>query len=174
MTDIEVLFPAESIAGRVEEIAGQIAAAGYQDLLVVVVLKGSFIFAADLVRALHRHGVDPQVEFMMLSSYGEALQSSGNVKIVKDVDSAVNGRDVLIVDDILESGRTLAFARTVLKARGAERVGIAVLLDKPGRRAADITADFIGFDCPDLFVVGYGMDARHQFRQLPFVGFVKG
>lgn len=173
MAEIEVLYSSEVIAERVEDLARMIAAEKYQDLLVVVVLKGSFIFAADLVRAMHRNGVDPRVEFMMLSSYGDSTVSSGNVKIIKDVDSAVDGRDVLIVDDILESGRTLSFARAILKARGARRVELAVLLDKPGKRAAAIDADFIGFTCADLFVVGYGMDAAHEYRQLPYVGVVK-
>jgi len=100
------------------------------------------------------------------------MSSSGQVTIVKDIDNTVDGRDVLLIDDILESGRTLAFAKDLLMARGASSVMTAVLLEKPGHLAADIKADFCGFSCPDKFVVGYGMDMAHQFRELPFVGHV--
>ena len=169
---VRVLFDEDAIAARITGLAGEIAAAEPRNLLVVAVLKGSFIFAADLVRALHREGLAPQVEFMHLSSYGRGKTSSGHVDILKDIDSPVAGRDVVILDDILESGRTLAFAKDLLAARGARRVMIAVMLEKPGKRAVQIKAEFIGFDCPDLFVVGYGMDVAHSYRQLPFVGVV--
>lgn len=170
---IRVLFDEDAIAARNEAIAADIVAADPKDLLVVAVLKGSFMFAADLIRALHRAGIAPQVEFVHLSSYRDATVSSGQVAILKDVTSDVRDRDVLLVDDILESGRTLAFAKDLLTARGAKRVLSAVLLEKPGKRAVQIKADFVGFDCPDLFVVGYGMDVAHSFRQLPFVGVVE-
>ena len=169
---VRVLYDEATIARRNEEMAAQIVAAGTQDLLVVAVLKGSFMFAADLLRALHRAGMAPQVEFVHLSSYRTATVSSGQVEILRDVQSEVRGRDVLLVDDILESGRTLVFAKDLLAARGAKRVLTAVLLEKPGKRAVTIDADFVGFTCPDLFVVGYGMDAAHAYRQLPFVGLV--
>jgi hypoxanthine phosphoribosyltransferase len=170
---IRVLFEEEAIARRIEELARAIHAAEPRDLLVVAVLKGSFMFAADLIRALHRTGLSPQVEFMHLSSYRAATVSSGQVSILRDVESEVRGRDVLLVDDILESGRTLVFAKDLLMARGAARVLSAVLLEKPGKRAVSIDADFVGFTCPDLFVVGYGMDVAHSFRQLPYVGLVE-
>lgn len=171
---VRVLFDEDQISARIAELARAIAAKAPQKLLVVAVLKGSFIFAADLVRALHREGLAPQVEFMHLSSYGSRTVSSGRIEILKDIDSPVTGRDVVILDDILESGRTLAFAKDLLAARGARRVMVAVMLEKPGKRAVQIKAEFIGFDCPDLFVVGYGMDVAHSFRQLPFVGVVEG
>jgi hypoxanthine phosphoribosyltransferase len=136
------------------------------------VLKGSFMFAADLIRALHRAGLSPQVEFIHLSSYRAGTVSSGQVAILRDVESEVRGRDVLLIDDILESGRTLCFAKDLIAARGARRVLTAVLLEKPGKRAVSIEADHIGFVCPDVFVVGYGMDVAHSYRQLPFVGVV--
>jgi hypoxanthine phosphoribosyltransferase len=170
---IRVLYDENTIARRNEQLAADIAAAGPQDLLVVAVLKGSFMFAADLIRALHRTGLSPQVEFVHLSSYRAAMVSSGQVEILKDVESDVRGRDVLLVDDILESGRTLAFAKDLLAARGARKVWSAVLLEKPDKRAVAITADFVGFKCPDLFVVGYGMDVAHRYRQLPFVGVIE-
>ncbi len=169
---VRVLFDEEAIASRITHLAGEIAAARPKNLLVVAVLKGSFIFAADLVRALHREGLDPQVEFMHLSSYRRGTVSTGQVEILKDVDSPVSGRDVVILDDILESGRTLAFAKDLLAARGARRVMIAVMLEKPGKRAVQVKAEFVGFNCPDLFVVGYGMDVAHSYRQLPFIGVV--
>ena len=171
---IRVLFEEEVIAVRIEELAREVAEQRPQNLLAVAILKGSFVFAADLVRGLHRAGLHPQVEFMHLSSYYKGTVSSGQVAILKDIDSPVAGRDVLILDDILESGRTLAFAKDLLMARGARRVMIAVMLEKPGKRAVSINAEFVGFICPDLFVVGYGMDAGHSFRQLPFVGVVEG
>ena len=133
-------------------------------------LKGSFMFAADLIRALHRVGLEPHVEFIHLSSYLEGTVSSGTVRILKDIESSVRDRDVLLVDDILESGRTLAFAKDLLVARGARRVMVCAMLEKPGKRAVQITADFVGFSCPDVFVVGYGMDVAHSYRELPFIG----
>ncbi len=169
---VRVLFDEATIARRNEELARAVAAADLKDLLVVAVLKGSFMFAADLIRALHRAGLGPQVEFIHLSSYRAATVSSGQVEILRDVESDVRDRDVLLVDDILESGRTVTFAKDLLMARGARRVLTAVLLEKPGKRAVSIQADFVGFTCPDVFVVGYGMDVAHSYRQLPFVGVV--
>jgi hypoxanthine phosphoribosyltransferase len=167
---IEVVFSAAAIAERIALMAREIAAAGLGDLLVVAILKGSFVFAADLLRALHGAGLAPQVDFLSLSSYRAGTRSSGQVEIVRDIETDVKGRNVLIIDDILESGRTLAFAKDLLIARGAERVLSCVLLDKPGARAVSIGADFIAFQCPKVFVVGYGMDLAHRLRELPFVG----
>lgn len=169
---IDVLFSAADISARIATMAQEIAARRPTRLLVVPILKGSFIFAADLIRAMHGAGLSPEVDFMMLASYREATRSSGQVDVVRDIESAVHGRDVLLVDDILESGRTLAFAKDLLTARGARSAMTAVLLNKPGHLAAHIAADFTGFTCPDLFVVGYGMDMANQFRELPFVGHV--
>jgi hypoxanthine phosphoribosyltransferase len=169
---VRVLYDAEAIAARNRALAEEIAAIKPNRLLVVCVLKGSFVFAADLIRALHGAGVTPEVEFIILSSYRTSTVSSGRVQILRDVESEVRGRDVLLVDDILESGRTLAFAKDLLAARGASRVLTCVLLEKPGKRAVKVDADFLGFRCDDVFVVGYGMDIAHAFRQLPFVGVV--
>jgi hypoxanthine phosphoribosyltransferase len=170
---IRVLYDAATIAARNAEMAREVAAAGYVDLLVVSILKGSFVFAADLIRAFHDADISPEVEFLTLSSYRTGTISTGEVRIVRDIESDVSGRDVLLIDDILESGRTLAFAQRRMLERGARRVGIAVLLEKPGKRAQPLTADHVGFICPDLFVVGYGMDVAHAFRELPFVGVVE-
>lgn len=169
---VRSLFSAEEIARRNIELAGEIAKAGYHDLIVISVLTGGFVFAADLVRALHSIGVSAQIDFMTLSSYGDATQSSGKVDVLSDVRLDVAGREILIVDDIVETGRTLAHVRDMLLARGASRVGIAVLCEKPGKRERAITPDFVGFICPDEFVVGYGMDIKQTFRQLPFIGVV--
>jgi hypoxanthine phosphoribosyltransferase len=172
-TKLRVLFDADAIAARNRALAEEIRAAKPERMLVVAVLKGSFIFAADLIRALHGAGLAPEVEFISLSSYRAGITSSGLVTILHDVESEVRGRDVLIVDDILESGRTLAFAKDLLAARGARRVLVCVLLEKPGKRAVSLEADYVGFTCPDVFVVGYGMDVGHAFRQLPFVGVIE-
>lgn len=171
--NIRVLYDIADIDARNRELSAEIAASGYENLLVISILKGSFVFAADLIRALHDSGLEPEVEFISLSSYGAGTASSGQVRVVKDIESDVAGRDVLLIDDILESGRTLAFARQLMVERGARRVGVAVLLEKPGKRAIEMKADHVGFVCPDLFVVGYGMDAAHAFRELPFVGVVE-
>lgn len=170
---IRVLFSSEDIQKRVQEIANSLANKPLNQLLVVAVLKGSFMFAADLLRAMHRAGLTPHVEFVHLSSYRESTTSSGQVDILKDVTSDVRGRDILLIDDILESGRTLAFAKDLLTARGAHSVQTAVLLEKPDKRAVSINADYVGFVCPDQFVVGYGMDVAHAYRELPFVGVIE-
>lgn len=169
--EIRTLYDEAAIAARVEEIARQVAATELRGLLVVAVLKGSFMFAADLVRAMHRAGLAPEMEFIHLSSYGAGTESR-EIRVLRDVESDVAGRDVILVDDILESGRTLAFARDRLIERGAGSVRIAALLDKPMRRKTAISADYVGFECPDKFVVGYGMDMGHKWRQLPFIGHV--
>jgi hypoxanthine phosphoribosyltransferase len=169
---IGVLFSDAEIADRVKSIAMEIAARQPSNLLVVPILKGSFVFAADLIRAMHHAGLSPEVDFMILSSYRKSQKSSGQVSVLRDIETDVKGRDVLLIDDILESGRTLAFAKDLLNARGAKSTQTAVLLNKPGHLAAHISADFQGFVCPDKFVVGYGMDMAHQFRELPFVGHV--
>jgi hypoxanthine phosphoribosyltransferase len=169
---IAVLFPEKDIAERIETIAREISAKKPHRLLVVPVLKGSFVFAADLIRAMHRAGLSPEIDFMMLASYRDKTRSSGKVEVLRDIETPVDDRDVLLIDDILESGRTLAYAKDLLAARGARSVETAVLLEKPGHLAANIVAEYRGFVCPDRFVVGYGMDMAHQFRELPFVGHV--
>lgn len=172
--NIDVLFSASQIAERNLELAKDIARHDYKDLLVIAILKGSFVFAADLIRAMHDAGLSPEVEFITVSSYG-AGTVSGDVKVLRDIDSHVDGRDVLLIDDILESGKTLKFTRDLMMSRGAKSVSVAVLLDKSVRRQImDLNAEYVGFDCPDYFVVGYGMDVAHAFRELPYVGVVTG
>lgn len=170
---IEVLFSAEDIARRNRELAEAIALGDLSNILVLSILKGSFVFAADLIRALHAAGLAPEVEFISVSSYGTGT-TAGKLRLLRDVDTDVQGRDILLIDDILESGNTLRFVRNLMLERGARRVAIAVLLDKTMKRKVDIAADYVGFQCPDHFVVGYGMDVAHAFRELPFVGVVTG
>ncbi len=168
--EIETLFSAEKIQDRVNNLASEITQSIGTDFLLISILKGSFVFSADLIRSLHRSGATPQIDFLTLSSYGAATQSSGHVEIKKDIDEIVKNKSILLVDDILESGRTLAFAKNILSDRGALSVDLCVFLNKPGKRKVEIEANFIGFECPDKFVVGYGLDYAHYFRELPFVG----
>lgn len=170
---IEVLFSAEEIAARNNQLAEEIALSDLHNPLVISILKGSFVFAADLIRALHNAGLSPEVEFISISSYGAGTEAR-EPKVIRDVESNVEGRDIILVDDILESGGTLQFTRDLMLSRGANRVALVALLDKPVKRKQKIDADFVGFECPDKFVVGYGMDVAHAFRELPFVGVVIG
>jgi hypoxanthine phosphoribosyltransferase len=173
---IDVLFSAEQIDDRNKVLASEIAAQHKRDLLVIPILKGSFIFAADLIRNLHDNGLSPQVDFLFLASYFDGTTSSGTVDILRDIETDVSGRDVLLLDDILESGRTLQFAVDLIAKRGAASVKTCVFLDKEVLRAKhiDLVADYYGFKCPDLFVVGYGMDLAQRYRELPFVGHIVG
>jgi hypoxanthine phosphoribosyltransferase len=167
---IKPLFSADRIAARIDELAREIAASGLHDLIVIAVLKGSFIFVADLVRALERQGLRPEMDFLYLESYGNSTASSGKIELVSDVACALGGRDVVIVDDILDSGRTLAFAKALIESRGARSVRTCILIDKDVPRATATAPDFIGFRCPPVFVVGYGMDLANRYRELPFIG----
>ena len=169
---VAVLYTEAQIAERVEWLASAIVKQLPPDVMIVALLRGSFVFTADLIRALHRAGGHPQVDFMTLSSYGAGTESSGAVTINRDIAESVEGRDVLIVDDILESGRTLTFARDLIRVRGAKSIKIAVFLEKPGKRKFDIHADFVGFTIPDKFVVGYGLDYANYYRELPYIGVV--
>lgn len=171
--NVKALFSAEEIAARVKELAHEIAASEPKRLLAIIVLKGGFVFAADLVRALSLENVRLEIEFISLSSYGTREKTSGEVRIVRDIEVEVSGRDVLIIDDVLDSGLTLKFARDLMLSRGARRAAVAVMVNKPEGRRSQIEADYVGFTCPNYFVVGYGMDAAHAWRELPFVGVVE-
>lgn len=159
----------ERIASLAKEIAEKVEG---NEVMVVSLLKGSFMFTADLIRELHTAGVKAQVDFMTLSSYGKGQTSSGTITVNRDLSEDVTGKTVLIVDDILESGRTIDFARTLVRGCGAKDVKVAVLLHKPGKLAVEVAADFVGFTIPDKFVVGYGLDYANYYRELPFVGVV--
>ena len=167
---IESIFSGEDIARRLVSLAGEIAAKKPDNLLVVPILKGSFVFAADLLRALNKAGLTPEVDFLTLSSYKKNRTSSGQVAILRDLDLEVDGRHVILIDDVLDSGRTLAFAKDLISARGARVIETCVLLEKDVSRAVNIKADYCAFSCPNVFVVGYGMDVAHRYRELPYVG----
>jgi hypoxanthine phosphoribosyltransferase len=138
--------------------------------LVICVLKGAFIFMSDLVKEMP---IKLEIDFMAVSSYGASTKSSGVVKIIKDLDASVEGRDVLIVEDIIDSGLTLSYLIDVLERRNAKSVTVATLFDKPARRSVDLEADYTGFSLPDEFVVGYGLDYAEKYRNLPFIGILK-
>jgi hypoxanthine phosphoribosyltransferase len=167
---IEKLISSDSIAVQVSNMANRIAKTMPSDLMIVVLLRGSFMFAADLVRALHAVGMHPQIDFLTVASYGSGKESSGKVEVVRDLTESMSGRDVLIIDDILDSGRTLQFVTSLIRERGAKTVKTAVLLEKPDKRAVAIQADFVGFTVPDKFVVGYGLDHANFYRELPYIG----
>lgn len=169
---IPVLFTAAEIKERVEALAGEIAAKMPADFLIVSLLRGSFMFTADLVRELCAVGVHPQIDFMTLSSYGQGSSSSGQVVVGRDLTDDVKGRQILIVDDILETGRTLRFAHDLLIERGAADIKIVMLLEKPNKLEVAAKADFVGFSIPDKFVVGYGLDYANHYRELPFIGYL--
>ena len=155
-------------------MAREIAATAPADVLLVGVLKGSFVFLADLVRALDRAGAAPEVEFLHLSSYGPARSSAGPVRLLGEPTVAVSGRDIVVVDDICDSGTSLDFACRFLAGRGATRVRSCVLLDKPARRRLAFVTDFVGFTVGDEFVVGYGLDDAEKFRHLPYLAVTDG
>ncbi len=170
--DIEkILITREQIQMRCAELGKQLTEE-YQDKtpLVVGVLKGAVPFMADIVREMDCY---LEIDFLDVSSYGNETVSSGEVKIVKDLDTNVEGRDLLIVEDIIDSGRTLAYLVDLFKYRKAKSVKIVTLLDKPEGRVVPIEADYVGFDVPNEFVVGYGLDYIQQYRNLPYVGVLK-
>ena len=170
--DIErVLFTEQELKDRVAELAAQIDRdyAGKEPMLISV-LRGSFIFMADLARAIH---LPCTVDFMAVSSYGSGTTSSGQVKITKDLSESIEGRDIIVVEDILDSGNTLSYLFQLLQARHPASVRLCTLLDKPSRRTKPITADYTGFAVDDLFVVGYGLDYAEKYRNLPYIGVLK-
>lgn len=167
----EVLISEEEIQAKIKEL-GQKLSAKYEgrDPLVICVLKGAFIFMADLVKNIT---VPMELDFMAVSSYGASTKSSGVVKIIKDLDQSVEGRDVLIVEDIIDSGLTLSYLIDLLENRKAKSVSVVTLFDKPARRTVDLQADYTGFVLPDAFVVGYGLDYAEHYRNLPYIGILK-
>lgn len=167
----EVLISKEAIAEKVNEIAAQITADFKgKPLLVIGVLKGANVFVADLIRKIE---IPMILDFMAISSYGTATESSGAVKILKDLDEDIKGMHVLVVEDIIDTGLTLSYLSANLESRGALSISICTLLDKPERRKASIEVQYKGFDIPDEFVVGYGIDFAEKYRNLPFVGVLK-
>ena len=165
------LYSEADIHAKVRELAAAIDRdyAGCSPFLIGV-LKGCFVFMADLARAIT---LPCDIDFMSVSSYGNGTSTTGAVSITKDLSRDIEGRDVLIVEDILDSGVTLSYLKSYLQNRKPASLRICTLLDKPARRRADITADYVGFTCPDSFVVGYGLDYAEKYRNLPFIGVLK-
>jgi hypoxanthine phosphoribosyltransferase len=166
----EILIDKATIARRVDELVDAISAsAGSGNLVVVGILKGSFMFLADLMRSFHRHNIHPRIDFLTLSSYGAGTSSSGQVDIIHDIREDIADAEILLVDDILDTGRTLAFTKKLLTNRGAKTVHTCVLLDKKAHRAVEFEADHAGFPIDDHFVVGYGLDYDNLYRELPHI-----
>jgi hypoxanthine phosphoribosyltransferase len=167
----EVLISAEQIRTRTRELGQQISR-DYQDqdLLLVCVLKGATAFLADLMREIT---VPHAIDFMAISSYGASTESSGVVRILKDLDTNIAGRNVLIVEDIIDTGRTLSYITQMLKTRGPKSLRICSLLSKPSRREIEIRVDYVGFEIPNKFVIGYGLDFGEIYRSLPYIGVLR-
>lgn len=164
----EILIPSDRLQTRIAELAADISRdyAG-RDLLVIGVLKGAIFFIADLVRQL---SIPCEIDFMAVASYGSSTHSSGVVRILKDLDASIVGRDVLVVEDVIDSGLTLSYLMKNLASRQPATLEICTLLTKPGHRRLSINTRYVGFDLPDVFVVGYGLDFDERFRQLPYIG----
>jgi hypoxanthine phosphoribosyltransferase len=164
-----VLITAESLDRRVREMAADIErdSPGAATIHLVSVLKGSFVFLSDLVRHM---GTRVTLDFMAVSSYGKGTSSSGEVRLLKDLDVGIEGRDVVLVEDIVDTGLTLSYLQDILRARGPRRLRTACLLSKPSRRQVEVALDYTGFEIDDRFVVGYGLDYDERFRNLPYIG----
>ncbi len=170
--DVEKLFASEEELKQIIARLGRQITADYAGKMPIFVgvLRGCFVFMADLVRACD---LPCTIDFMVVSSYGAGTTSTGAVKIVKDLTENIEGRDVIIVEDILDSGNTLSYLRKYMMARKPASIRIVTLLDKPERRTADVKADYVGFAIPDAFVVGYGLDYNEKYRNLPYIGVLK-
>lgn len=169
---IRNLFDEDTVAARIEALAVEIATVLPREFVIVGLLKGSFIFVADLARALHRAGAAPRIEFLRLSSYGMGMQSAGEVHLIGDIPTDLSQQDVLLVDDIVDTGRSIAYAEALIHQREAASIATCALLDKPSRREVPARIDFTGFEIEDLFVAGYGIDYAEQYRGLPYIGVV--
>lgn len=171
-TNLEPLFSEGEIRNRIAELGAEIARdyAGKNPLMIVV-LKGACVFASDLLRAID---LELGIEFMAISSYGSSTRTSGEVRIIKDLAVPIEGREILVIEDIVDTGLTLSYLLSNLHARGASGVKLAALLDKKERRIRDVKIDYLGFEIPDKFVVGYGLDFAERYRNLPYVAVLHG
>jgi hypoxanthine phosphoribosyltransferase len=164
------LLSSDDLKTRLEGIVDEIRDSMPTDNLVIIaLLKGSFVFLADLIRLLYRHNIHMEIDFMAVGSYGDTAESSGNIILKRDIETNIEDRPVLIVDDILDTGRTLMYARDLLQERKPSCLKLCALLDKPDRRIEDIHADIVGFTIPNCFVVGYGLDYARRHRELPYI-----
>jgi hypoxanthine phosphoribosyltransferase len=169
--ELEIMITAEQLQDRIREIGAEITRdyAGRRPELICV-LKGAIVFMSDLMRAID---LNLTIDFIAVSSYGKGANSTGEVKILKDLDGPLEGRDIILVEDILDTGLTLSYLAQNFRARGATSIKLVALLNKPGRRKVDVTPDYVGFEIPDKFVVGYGLDFGERYRNLPYIGVVK-
>lgn len=168
---LKVLLTEQEISAKVKELGARISEEYKgKNLMLIGVLKGSAVFMADLMRAIT---IPVSIDFMAVASYGSGTKTSGVVNIIKDISTSIDGKDVLVVEDILDSGMTLSYLKQYLMAKGAGNIRIVTLLDKPERRKVDILPDYKGFVVPDEFVVGYGLDYDEKYRNLPYVGILK-
>ena len=167
----EILLSAEQIQKRVTELAAQIRRDFPGDLHLIAVLKGAFIFLSDLVRNMDGH---VSLDFMAVSSYAKGTTSSGEVRLLKDLDTTLDGRNVIIVEDIVDTGLTLTYLQDILRARNPKSLRTACLLSKPSRRKVDVQVEYIGFSIDDRFVVGYGLDYAERYRNLPHIAVLDG
>jgi len=163
---MDILISADAIQERVRAIAADIHRDHPEGVHLIAVLKGAFVFLSDLARAIPGRC---SLDFMAVSSYGTSTRSSGQVQLLKDLDTTLEGRDVVIVEDIVDSGLTLNYMQNILRARSPRRLRTACLLSKPSRRQVDVTVDYVGFEIEDHFVVGYGLDFAEQYRNLPHI-----
>ena len=168
----EVLFSAEMIREKVIELAGRIQRDYEQvdQIIMIGVLKGASVFLSDLIREMHK---PVQIDFMAVSSYGASTESTGVVRILKDLEMDIENRHVIVVEDIVDTGLTLQYITDNLKRRNAASIKICTLLDKPSRRKCDLHADYVGYEIPDRFIVGYGIDFAEQYRNLPYIATIR-
>jgi len=167
----EILLDADTIAARVAELGAQLSADyAARNPVLLSVLKGALVFLADLMRTME---IPSSIDLMELSSYGEGTESSGQVRILKDLSNSIEGRDVVVVEDIIDTGLTLNYLLRYLAEREPASISVCCLLDKPARRLADLEIDYLGFTIPDRFVVGYGLDFNERYRNLPYIGVLK-
>ncbi len=168
---IRVMIPEEEVDAKIREIAAQITK-DYEgkEVHLICILKGSIFFTCELAK---RIDLPVTLDFMSVSSYGDGTESTGRVKIVKDLDENIEGKDVIVIEDIIDTGRTLSHLMEVLKVRKPATLKLCTLLDKPSRRVVDVEVDYTGFEIPDEFVVGYGLDFAQKYRNLPYIGVVE-
>ena len=166
---LQTLIHADDIQHRVRELAAQIDRDHPEGVHLIAVLKGAFVFLSDLARAI---GVPCSLDFMAVSSYGKSTSSSGQVQLLKDLDSGLEGREVVIVEDIVDTGLTLSYLQDILRARSPRSLRTACLLSKPSRRQTDVKVEYVGFTIEDQFVVGYGLDYAEQYRNLPHIAVI--
>jgi hypoxanthine phosphoribosyltransferase len=167
MSQIDVLISARDIQQRVRQMAAQIHGDHPNGVHLIAVLKGAFVFLSDLARAMPGHC---SLDFMAVSSYGKATSSSGQVQLLKDLGAGIEDREVVIVEDIVDTGLTLTYLQDILRARAPRRLRTACLLSKPSRRKVEVRVEYVGFEIEDKFVVGYGLDYAEQYRNLPYIG----